>query len=58
MINLKNLKQSEFILNSDTVSNKSKNFIGYFLHGLKLKSYKFEKYKTKKKKKIFQFILW
>ena len=26
-----------------------KNFIGYFLHGLKLKSYEFTKYKTKKK---------
>ena len=28
---------------------KLKNFIGYFLHGLKLKSYNFNKYKTKKK---------
>ena len=45
----KDLKQREFVLNSDTIPNKSKNLIGYFLHGLKLKSYKFDKYKTKKK---------
>ena len=46
----KDLKQREFVLNSDTIPNKSKNLIGYFLHGLKLKSYKFDKYKTKKNK--------
>ena len=45
----KNLKQKEYFLNSDTISVNSKNYIGYFLHGLKLKSYIFEKYKTKKK---------
>ena len=28
---------------------KKKNFLGLFLHGLKLKSYEFTKYKTKKK---------
>ncbi len=44
----KNLKQKEYFLNSDTISVNSKNYIGYFLHGLKLKSYIFEKYKTKK----------
>ena len=27
---------------------KNNNLLGYFLHGLKLKSYVFEKYKTKK----------
>ena len=58
MINLKIIKQNEYNLNSDTLSNKQKNIIGYFLHGLKLKSYKFEKYKTKKKiKKIFSIIV-
>ena len=41
--------QSEFILNSDSIPDKLKNFVGYFLHGMRLKSYKFEKYKTKKK---------
>ena len=46
-----NLKQPDFNLNSDTISIKLKNTIGYFLHGLKLKSYTFEKYKSKKNKK-------
>ena len=44
------LKQNEFILNSDSLSNQHNNIIGHFLHGIKLKSYKFEKYKTKKNK--------
>ena len=41
-------KNSEYFINTDTVLGKNDNFIGYFLHGLKLKSYKFNKYKTKK----------
>ena len=41
-------KNNEYFINSDTVLGKDDNFIGYFLHGLKLKSYKFNKYKTKK----------
>ena len=45
-------KKSEYLVNSDTVSNKYKNFIGYFLHGLKLKSYEFNLYKSKVEKKI------
>ena len=44
------LKQNEFIVNSDSLSNQKSNIIGHFLHGIKLKSYKFEKYKTKKNK--------
>ena len=32
----------------DSYVSKIENFIGHFLHGLKLKSYKFNKYKTKK----------
>ena len=47
----KDTKESTFILNSNTISDKSKNFVGNFLHGLRLKSYTFEKYKTKKNKK-------
>ena len=42
-------KKTEYFLNSDSINNKHKNFISYFLHGLKLKSYEFKKYKTKKK---------
>ncbi len=41
----------EHNINSETLHNKSKNLIGHFLHGMRLKSYKFEKYKTKKDKK-------
>ena len=41
-------KNCEYFLNSDTVIGKDDNFISYFLHGLKLKSYSFKKYKTKK----------
>ncbi len=44
---------NEFILNSDTIPNKLKNSVGYFLHGMRLKSYRFEKYKSKKNKKNF-----
>jgi len=45
-------KKKEYFLNSDTISSKIKNFIGYFLHGLKLKSYEFNIYKSKKNNKI------
>ena len=38
-------KQKEYFVNSDTINNKIKNFLGYFLHGLKLKSYEFNIYK-------------
>ena len=41
-------KNSEYFINSDSVNIKQENFIGYFLHGLKLKSYEFKKYKSKK----------
>ncbi len=47
----KNNKQNYFTINSDTLPFKTKNLIGHFLHGLKLKSYKFDKYKTKKDNK-------
>tara|TARA_B100001564_G_scaffold86000_1_gene69783 strand:- start:290 stop:1744 length:1455 start_codon:yes stop_codon:yes gene_type:complete len=50
----KDLKQNDFGINSDTISNRSKNILAYFLHGLKLKSYLFDKYKTKKDKKNMQ----
>ena len=45
-------KNSEYFINSDTVLGKGDIFLGHFLHGLKLKSYKFNKYKTKKGKRI------
>ena len=45
-------KKDEYFVNSDTVNDKTKNFIGHFLHGLKLKSYEFNIYKSKINKKI------
>ena len=41
-------KNSEYNLISDSINFKSENFLGHFLHGFKLKSYEFKKYKTKK----------
>ncbi len=45
-------KSQDFFVNSDTINSKIKNFVGYFLHGLKLKSYKFNIYKSKKDKRV------
>ena len=41
-------KNSEYYIYSDSILSKDNNFLGYFLHGIKLKSYVFNKYKTKK----------
>ncbi len=41
-------KKSEYTLNTDSINSTTENFIGYFLHGLKLKSYEFNIYKSKK----------
>ena len=48
---IKEFHKKEYTINSDSIINKFKNSLGYFLHGLKLKSYTFDKYKTKKNKK-------
>jgi leucyl aminopeptidase len=45
-------KKSDYLVNSDTINSKIKNFIGYFLHGLKLKSYEFNIYKSQKDKRL------
>ena len=55
--NLKNLKINDFEINTDYFPTNLKNFVGYFLHGLKLKSYVFDKYKTKKNKNEFTFFV-
>ena len=47
----------EYLVNSDTINSKIKNFVGYFLHGLKLKSYEFSIYKSKKKKRLYLLML-
>jgi leucyl aminopeptidase len=45
-------KNSEYFINSDSIVSKHENFTGLFLHGLKLKSYEFNKYKTKKETRL------
>ena len=45
-------KKIDYIVNSETINSKIKNFVGYFLHGIKLKSYEFNIYKSKKNKRI------
>tara|TARA_Y200000002_G_scaffold92338_1_gene74434 strand:- start:524 stop:1978 length:1455 start_codon:yes stop_codon:yes gene_type:complete len=50
----KDSKLNTYKINTDTISKDLSHFILYFLHGLKLKSYTFERYKTKKiKRNIF-----
>ncbi|MBD1159592.1 leucyl aminopeptidase [Pelagibacterales bacterium SAG-MED19] len=45
-------KNSEYLINTDSISVKYESFIGHFLHGVKLKSYEFSKYKTKKQSRV------
>ncbi len=45
-------KKNQFFINSDTIVTKQENFIGHFLHGLRLKSYEFKKYKSKNNDKV------
>ena len=45
-------KNTEYSVNSDSISIKYENFLGYFLHGLILKSYQFDKYKSKKETRV------
>ena len=45
-------KNIEYFINSDSIIGKHEYFTDYFLHGLKLKSYEFNKYKTKKETRL------
>ena len=45
-------KNSEYFILSDSIVGKYDNFLGHFLHGLKLKSYEFKKYKSKKESRL------
>ncbi len=44
-------KKRDYVVNTDTINSNIENFAGYFLHGIKLKSYEFNIYKSKKNKK-------
>ncbi len=45
-------KDSEYYVSSDSIVGNYENFLGHFLHGLKLKSYEFKKYKSKKNDRL------
>ena len=45
-------KNSEYVMNTESITGNYSDFIGYFLHGIKLKSYQFNKYKTKKETRL------
>ena len=45
-------KNSEYFIISESVVGNYKDFLGHFLHGIKLKSYEFKKYKSKKETKL------
>ena len=45
---VKSSKEKEYNIFSDSVARSNNYFLSYFLHGFKLKSYEFNKYKTKK----------
>jgi leucyl aminopeptidase len=45
---INNIKSSDYYIMSDSVILKNVDFLGYFLHGVVLKSYEFKKYKSKK----------
>ncbi len=51
-------KNSEYFIHTDTIFSKQKNFVGFFLHGVKLKSYQFLKYKTKKETRIISLTVF
>ena len=50
---IKKTKDKEFFVNSDSVIKYNDKFLAHFIHGIKLKSYTFNKYKSKKENKIF-----
>ena len=54
---IKSVNINKLSIISNTLNFRSeKDFIGHFLHGLKLKSYEFNIYKTKKEKKTYMLI--
>ena len=41
-------KNNQYLIFTETLLSKKSTFAGHFVHGFKLKSYKFDKYKSKK----------
>ena len=44
--------KDDYFINIDTILSNIKNFAAYFMHGLKLKSYEFNIYKSQKDKRL------
>ena len=53
--NINHGKSSEYYIAADSIECRLDNFLGYFLHGIKLKSYNFKKYKSKKDNRSILF---
>ena len=45
-------KDKDYFINLDTINSRIENLAAYFLHGLKLKSYEFNLYKSKNNEKL------
>ena len=43
--------KSEYLIDTNSMPLKYRDLLGHFLHGIKLKSYSFDKYKSKKEKR-------
>ena len=43
-------KKIDYFVNTDTINSKIENFAGYFLHGIKLKSYEFNIYRSEERR--------
>ncbi len=54
---IKQKTKSEYLIDTNPMSLKYRDLLGHFLHGIKLKSYTFDKYKSKKEKKKLSITL-
>jgi len=54
---IKNLSIKNLFINIQTLEKENNNFISHFLHGLKLRAYEFNVYKSLNKEKIINLVL-
>jgi leucyl aminopeptidase len=54
---IKDLSIKNLFINTQTLEKENNNFISHFLHGLKLRSYEFNVYKSSNKEKIINLVL-
>ena len=50
-------KDANYLIIADSIVKKNDDFLGHFLHGVKLKSYEFKKYKSKKVSRTINLIV-